>query len=280
MLDAIIDQSTFEKFSNDEAGKAIAEHYKPIEGQEGYYIADIRSVNGHGLENNQGLKSALEKERSNNSNLQSKIKDYHDLDPVKAREAINKLEQIGNGETPEEVKAQIDTVKEQLTQKHKAELENVNKTVENLTSQLSNSLIDQAAVSAITSNFPGASVKLLLPFVRNQVTLQDDTVAGKTTKVVRVLNDKNEVRVSPQSGNTGYMTIEELITEMSKDKSLSGAFPGSGNAGSHSGDSLGNGANQGNNIVLNATEAKDPIIYRRAKLRAEKENKGLKIMND
>lgn len=278
MLNAIISKQDFDGLSGNDAGTAVAEHYKPMEGRDGFFMLDVGAIDGHGLEDNQGLKSALEKERSNVSTLQGQIKNFGDLDPVKAREALATIEKIGKGESTEEVKAQIEAVTNQLTEKHQGELGERDTKIGTLTEQLSTALIDSAATSAIAE--AKGNAKLLLPLVKSQVKLQEDTIDGKSVKVVRVMNERGEVRVSPKTNNQGPMTVGELIEEMSKDKSLAGAFAGSGNSGSHVPGAPGSGNDDGNVIVLTETEGRDTKTYRAAKERAEKENKTIKIVPD
>jgi hypothetical protein len=180
MLNALIDQTTYDGLTANDAGKAIAEHYKPAEGQDGMFILDVGAVNGHGLENVAGLKDALAKERSNVSSLTGKLTSFEGLDADQARQAMEQLAKIGDGTGTEATKAQIEAITKQLEEKHSKELSEREGRESNLLGQLRSALIDQKATAAITE--AGGNVKLLLPLVRNTVDLQDADVCSDLTE--------------------------------------------------------------------------------------------------
>jgi hypothetical protein len=219
MLEAFVE-------SLDNVPEAVQSEYKQVEG--GYQL-DVKEVKGYALENIEGLRSALGKERNSNSTLTKELnkikKEFDGIDPmelvgVKAQlddvqQKYDELLSIDPESKSDEIAAQ--KVKDKMTKAQKDWEKQYNKEVgtrdekiTTLTSQLQNLMIHSTAVKALAENGAGDSVDLLLPHVLKNTKLVEND--GKME--VHVVDSEGNPRVRSDGRN---MSIEDLMPEF-KDK--------------------------------------------------------------
>lgn len=200
--------------------------------EDGKFQLQVDAIGGLELADTAGLKSALQKERQSVADLKGEVKKYGDLDPDAAREALTKVEQLGEMTPTEKVEQQIRTRTEKLVAQHNADKATLEKTIDGLKGQLSANLIDVAATAAL--NELGGNVRLLLPHVRGMTRMRQ-TDDGRF--VAEVLDENGQVEIDGQ-GNP--LTIPKLVEKMKSDDTFAPAFKGSGATGSGAGGSGGN----------------------------------------
>lgn len=174
-----------------------------------------------GIEDTAGLKRALEAERAN----AKKAKAFEALGktPEEISELLKKLEE--EEEKKAEKSGEWDKLKAQLNEQHAKALAEKDKVIETLRSRLERELVDAKAVEAISEKKGVA--QLLLPHVRANVRVVEND-AGEL--VVRVVGADAEPRLNSKGD---YMTIAELVEEMSKSDVFGRAFEASGISGSN-----------------------------------------------
>lgn len=206
----------------DNVPEALRGEYKEIDG--GYQL-DVTTTNGFALENVEGLKSALGKERNNVSSLNKELnkikKEFDGIDPV---ELIGTKAQLEDLQKKYDELSAIDPAKEAdaladkkaadlLAKKQKEWEKQYNKEIgsrderlNGLTSQLHEVMVKSVAVQALAENGAGDSVDLLLPHVLKNVKLSENE--GKVE--VHVIDSEGNPRVKGDGKN---MTITDLMPE-------------------------------------------------------------------
>lgn len=206
----------------DNVPEALQTEYKQVEG--GYQL-DVNPVNGLALENVEGLKSALGKERNNVSSLTKDLnklkKEFDGVDPMELigtkaqfedlQKKYDELMAINPESKADEIAAQ--KVKDAIAKKQKEWEKKFNEDVgerdsriTGLTSQLQDLMIKSTAVKALAENGAGDSVDLLLPHVLKSTKLSEQD--GKIT--VEVVDSEGNPRVRSDGRN---MSIEDLMPE-------------------------------------------------------------------
>lgn len=251
-LAAIIKKDAWDGLSDE-----LKKEYRPQE--DGTYLLDVAPVGDFALENVKGLKSALSAERASREKAEGLVKAFEGLDPEKARSALKKVEEMANWK-PE------DKVREQIEDKHKTELKALQDRLDKRTSQVEKMLVEASALKALAD--AKGNAELLLPHVKAATRLRE-TENGEF--VVEVVGVDGNVRISPATGKTGPMSIEELVAEMKQSATYGVCFEGTGASGSGATGSVGGtppGRTSG--YTINATDARDPAKYRAAKEAAAK----------
>lgn len=260
---AIVNQGVFEKLP-----EPVKTEYKKQD--DGSYLLDVTSVNDYALENVKGLKSALGSERTAREKLENSVKAFEGLDATAAKEALKKIKELGELPTEGKVKEQIESLKKQLEEKHKGELGVKDTSITTLTKQLEKLMIEASAIKAISEH--KGNIELLLPHVKSNVKMKQ-LQSGEF--VVEVVDEKGQARISPATGQTGPMSIAELIAEMKTKNTFAPAFEGTGASGSGA---TGTGVKIQNGVhILSVADAKDPAKYRAAKEAAAKAGSQLQI---
>lgn len=244
--------------------KALAEPLqKEYAQKDGRYMLDVEPVDDVALENVKGLKTALSKERTAREGLEKTMKAFEGLDAEKARSALQKIEEMADWKPEDKVKEQIESIKNQLTDKYKKEIEKLEGRKGHLAKKIEQLLIDAKAVQALSEEKGNA--KLLLPHIRS-VCRVEETQDGDF--VARVLDDHGNIRLTEAGGSHDPMEIPELVKLMKKMDTYAPAFAGTGASGSGARGSFGAG---GSGVYrLSVEEARDPAKYRAAKEAAEK----------
>lgn len=178
-----------------------------------------------GIEDNSGLKSALEKERTNAR------------DAVKQAAAWKAL-----GKTPEEIQALVeaqaqaerdkltkagewDKLAKQMTDAHALEITKQGETAKGYRAQLERHLVDAAAVSALAA--AKGNAELLLPHVKARTKVVEEN--GEF--VLRVVDAKGDPRVNTKGE---FLSMSDLVGEMRGSDVYAPAFlaPGASGGGS------------------------------------------------
>lgn len=192
------------------------------------YVLDVAPKNGFALENVEGLKSALGKERAKAQTYESKLKGFSELGDLDAStiqeklERLNQLEQLDPTKEADKIaEAKLKSFQEQMASKHQKELGSIQSSAEKYKAQLKNLLIDDAAKSAILSAGGNEkTVAYMLPHLKAKLSLQE-TENGFMTQVV---DQQGNPQIGDSSGNP--MTINQLVESMKQEELWAGAFPG------------------------------------------------------
>jgi len=264
-LKAIVDQETYDGLDS-----ILQSEYR--KNSDGKLQLAVTAVDGMSLDNVASLKSSLQKERENVSAEKEKVKSFEGIDATEAKDAISKVKDMADWTPSEEVQKKIDAKVNQMAKKHKDELEGFQGEINLTTAQLQKAMIDTDAISALSKE--RGKPKLLLPHIRNMTRLKK---SENGAYIVEVLDGEGNVRISPEAGNTGLMSVEELVAEMKVMDDFAPAFDGSGQSGSGSGGSESSRSGSSSQVVLTKEESRDPHKYRAARELATKEGKELAV---
>ena len=191
----------------------------------GKFHLDVTSVAGFALEDVNGLKTALSKERGSVESLNIKLKGFDGLDSNAARDAIRKVDEMKDWKPTQKVEEQIKAAQRDLISKHDIVVAEKDKHTNSLTKQLEGTLVTAAATKAI-ADLKG-SIPLLLPHIKSQTRMKQ-TESG--TFVAQVIDAEGNVRIGDAQGNP--MTIPALVKELSENDDFASAFAGNGASGS------------------------------------------------
>lgn len=194
----------------------IAKEYRKT--ASGKYVPDVDGVE---VENVPTLIETNRKIREERDGFERKLKGFGDLDPEKAREAIEQVKRTGDL-TPETLAKKIQEAVDRETANLKEKLETTNKTSENLKAENRKLTTRQDISEAIRKH--GADDILTRPII-----LQEMDVIEKNGKESVVLRDEaGQIRVN---GKGDPMTYDERIAQMKDDEKYAALFPGPGNTG-------------------------------------------------
>lgn len=233
----------------------VAEALRPLYTEkDGKFVLDVE-----GLEDTNGLKSALEKERKAARDYEKQNRAWRDLG--KTPEEIQALvEAQRKAEEEKATKAgEWDKLKGQIVEKHMKELKSKDDAIASMKQTLEKHLVDAAATEAIAA--AKGVPPLLLPHVRAYAKVVEDN--GEY--VVRIVDAKGDPRVN-QKGD--FLSIKDLVEEMRQSEVFGRAFDASGRTGS--GAPLNQRPGGSAPITLSREDAKDPAKYRAAKEAAAK----------
>ncbi len=210
-------------------GDMIKGEYKTVKvGDQDMFMLDVTPVNGYELDDVAGLKTALGKERTSKTSLETQLSKFKDLDPDAARAALTELEELKAIDPAKEAdkiaNTKFENAKSQLTAKHATELTARDERINSLTKTVEELLIDSAATAALAE--AKGSVDLLLPHVRKSTRIKEEN--GKFS--VEVIDKDGNVRIGDSKG--GPMSIAGLVAEMRSSDTFGRAFEGDGKSGS------------------------------------------------
>jgi len=189
---------------------------------------DVTPQEGFELDNVSGLRSALGKERDGRRTAEDKLKPYDGLDVEKARQAMQKMDDMANWNPDKEVAERIQARERQLVQKHTEKVDELTGEIKSRDTQISKLVLESQAQAAI-DKYQGSSL-LLLPHVLRQTKLRR---LDNGDFVAEVVDSDGIPRIGDSTG--GAMTIDQLVAEMRSKQEYSGAFRGSGARGSGAG---------------------------------------------
>lgn len=199
---------------------------------EGIYRLDVTEKDGFTLENTSGLRTALARERETARRHEADLKKWKALGetPDAVRAEIDSSKKMGD--LPDEKK--IEEIREQerkrLAEKHDAERESWAAEKKTLEGELYESIVTQTATTEIVN--AGGNPTVLLPHVLRQVRV-DVNASGKRVPVV-IDPATGNARVSPSPNSSGDMSIGELVGEMKKHRDFQVNFRATDAAGSDS----------------------------------------------
>lgn len=197
--------------------------------RDGRFVLDVEPAEGFALEDVGGLKSTLGKEMTRRKALEKTVEQYKDIDPEKAREALLKLEELGNIDPHKEadkiVEQRVKAATGQIVEKHTKEMDALRNENKSLQASFQSLLIDNAATAALAE--AKGSVDLLLPHVQRQTRVRR---LEDGRHIVEVVDKDGTVRIGNSKGDP--MTISDLVQEMRKSEAYGRAFEGTGNSGS------------------------------------------------
>lgn len=205
-------------------------HYNEVEkdGKKTYHL-DVTPVEGMSLENVTGLKSTVEKLRSNERTLQADLdkinKKFEDIDPDQARTAIAKYDEVKNWNGDQKVQEAVAASKVELIKAHKKAKDELENELAETTTQLQEALVTTKIVEALQKE--EGNVDLLLPHVKLHVEMAKDKDGKFHPEVV---NKEGHQRVGDSDGNP--MTILQYVQEMKTQKSFAAGFAGANSTGS------------------------------------------------
>jgi hypothetical protein len=216
----------------EDAPEALREHYvagTADNGADGKFILGVEAVSGFALENVEGLKSALGKERTTRERLERDVVKFKDLDPDKARAALTELEELKkldpNKEADKIANSKFEAAKAQLLEQHTKEVEAKDARIAKLTGAVDGLTRKQQATVALAE--AKGSVELLLPHVLAHTRVKE-TEAGDF--VVEVVDAAGNARIADAKGSP--MDIKGLVAEMRQSETFARAFDGDGHSGS------------------------------------------------
>lgn len=205
----------------------IKDFYEPVEGV-GFKLK-VEPAGGYELDNIQGLKSALGKERTTREALEKSVAKFKDLDADKAREAMEKLEELSKIDPEKEAdkiaSTKFEAAKSELLKRHEAEIKAREERISKLNGFLQETLVDQEAIREISE--AKGSVDLLLPIVRKYMRVKELDSGKFFTEVV---DDEGNGRIADAKGSP--MTTKDLVAELRASEKFGRAFDASGTQGS------------------------------------------------
>jgi len=215
------------------------------EGLEGKFVLSVEGRDGWGLENVNGLRTALSTERTALNAEKAKNKSFEGIDPVKAREALAKVEELGTLDpkkdvdrlVEEKVQAQIG----QLNERHNGEKQTLENRLKMRDALLTDTFKTKAAIEAIAE--AKGDAELLLPHVLPSIAFDLEEADGQLVPKTKVVDAAGNVRIGDSQG--GNMTIKQRIEEMKNHEKFSKLFDGSGHSGTGDHGNRGNGGGGG-----------------------------------
>lgn len=171
----------------------------------------------------ESTKAKLEETRGRLSQLQGLSERLGDRD---LDELLSVEEKVRSGSyTPkDELERREAAVRKQLAEKYDGQVSDLRKENESLHTELHRTYIESSTVRLCAEM--GAAAELLLPVVNSMAQVREvEDVEGRKVRRAVVLNENGQPRVSLREGDSGLMTIEELVKEvLPKDSRYERAF--------------------------------------------------------
>ncbi len=178
---------------------------------------------GWAIEDVGGLKRTLSEERTTRKALEKTVAQFEGIDDAAAaREALTQMK-AGKLKSS----AELEEFRKQLEAKVGADLAKKDQALSALTKQLTEQLVDGAALKAIAE--AGGNPKLLMPILRSAVKAEMD---ASGTLAVTLHDEQGKQLVSTAAGATGPMGIAEFVSQLRGQPEFKAAFAGSGTGGS------------------------------------------------
>ena len=233
--------------SLDQIAEPLREHYVQRDGR---YVLDATPHEGLAIEDVTGLKNSLAAARGERDQLKSSLAQFKDLDPEAARTALQKMQEMQSWNPDKQVEEKIQAKLDQMRKLHQQELEKATGKTGELTKQLEQLMVVNAASEALQKN--GGNIALLLPHVRSQVRMRQT----ENGMICEVVDAQGNPRVGDSQGNP--MTIPQLVEEMRNSTDFAPAFAGTGSSGSGNKGSTGGGASTrsapGGKLLIDASD--------------------------
>lgn len=224
-------------------------------GEDGKFTLAVEPVGGWALEDVEGLKSALGKERGENDRLKKQITKFGDIDVDRAREALSHYEQFKDIDPKKEAdkiaQAKVEALQKQLLDKHAQEVAGKDERIGNLYKQVEYLLVDQVATAAIAE--AKGSVELLLPHVRQFTRVKE--AEGKFS--VEIVDREGNPRISNAKGDP--LDIKGFVAELRSSDVFGRAFDGTGITGGGTPPNLNGGGASLNRSKMTAQQKSEYI---------------------
>lgn len=195
----------------------------------GKFLLQVEGTGGLSLEDVSGLKSALGKERSRADAAEKKIANFGDLDPDKAREALEKYDALSQLDPAKEadkiVEERVKAVREKMAEAHQKELD----TLRNENQALKGEAEQTAKLRVKASAFDAHGV---MPERRQALDayvdryIRTETRDGK--RQVVVVDDEGAPRIATDGSN---MDVSTFVETLKTDPGFAWAFQGTDKSG-------------------------------------------------
>lgn len=218
----------------------VKEHYTEKDGK--FYL-DVEKVEGLALEDVSGLKASVETLRASERSLTQDLKNstdnikqletkYDGIDPVAAKDALSKLDEITNWDGNKKIQEAVEIADrkmqikmEELVKQNTEKVKALESDLVNSQDQLQDAIVNTQIVKAISQE--NGNVDLLIPHVRKHVNMIKD---GKGNWIPEVVNDKGEPKIGDNAGTP--MTVLQYVQNMKTQDTFAAAFLGVNSSGS------------------------------------------------
>ncbi|MCB1466635.1 MAG: hypothetical protein KDK08_05730 [Rhizobiaceae bacterium] len=181
--------------------------------KDGKFYLNVTPTDGWTLENVDGLKNALGAERKKAGDLETKIKEYGDIDPKKAADALKKVEKFSNFDPEKEAdkiaEEKFKNKEAQLVSRHQDAIQLANSALEARTTQLKKLLVDNAIKAELGKLNPLEDARDAIELLAAQ-SVRTKEVNGEF--VVEVVDNGGNPRIKDVHGNP--MGIADFLTEL------------------------------------------------------------------
>lgn len=239
-------------------------------GESGLQLADVGQ-----------LQKSLQAARGDAKKARSELTKFKDIDPDKAREALDLQQKFEAGELEDDQKSRLAQAEKALSEKYEAQrqqlekklqaaVEEKDKREQQLMQKVRSATVDSAVQAAIAEHGAGEFSELLTPAIQKRVEMVEDDDGNFS---VAIMGDDGQPMLSRRPGaSTQPMTVGEYVESLKEKKAYAPLFPGSGSTGTGStSSSPGEGRiSSGGTIRLSREQSKDPQVYREAREQAAK----------
>lgn len=256
--------------------EALPQAERTLYEQAQVYVPDGENwkLDAEGLEDAAGVKTALDKERSNVAAIKKQIQDlqakYGDLDPEKAREALTKLEELEQEEAKKtgNFQAILDTANKKFDAE-RTQLKQLLQEKDDLLAQkeatIQDIVLDQGLTAAIAKH--KGDPLILLPVIKSKKEVK--AVLEGDTYMPRVFDKDGNQVIGDTKGNP--MDLEQYVEQMKQHTSYARAFDSNNGGGMGAQGGFGGGSGNGNVIRLDREAVKqNNQLYVNAKEQAAK----------
>lgn len=254
--------------------------------QDGHFILTADTVDSIEVANVHGLRTALQKERTNVAERDKLLKAHDGNDPAaltkmtEERDALKKqldgALKDGKGADAAKLEQQHSVRLKELTEAHSKEGETWKTREGSLLGEISRLLIDADSAVIMAEKDVEGSPTLLLPHIHTQAKVVEKD--GKFRAIV-VDPATGGARVSQTKSDGSDMDLRELILGMKKQDTFAPAFNGTNARGSGGSGGAGSGSSSGDkDHQISAEDAMDPGKYRAAQEAAQKAGSSLEIV--
>lgn len=222
MLDAIVK----------EVPAGLENYYK----QEGdHFVLQVKPVDGYALENIEGLKTALSKERTLASEYKKNLSAFEGLEAGKVKTDLEELAKLRELDVDELAKEKIQIAVKDHQEKANALITAKEQELSLAVNQVDQLMRQQAITQAVLTE--KGSVELLTPILQGQTKLSK---SEQGAFIVEVVDSSGNLRFN----NKGEpMALSELVSELKASPAYGRAFDASGTSGSGAGANGGAGSN-------------------------------------
>ena len=215
--------------------ESLRGEYKESDGK---YILDVEAVETttstgttarYALEDVNGMKTALQRERTAARAAQEVAAQFKDLDVTTVRFSLAELKLLKEqgGDLEERATALSQSKIDQLVVNHESAIQASKGTTDKYRSKIDDLMIDQTLASTIRLNGGDeGTVKLLMPHLKQHVSVRE---AGDNFITEVVDQVTREPRIGDAQGSP--MSLSQLVVEFRDNDTYASAFPGSGKSG-------------------------------------------------